>query len=100
MSGLNYLHHPLRAKQSEKYIQQSLEILQEIQMTGDIFFPGRWLSSTLKYYQSDKAVKIVRDFLDERPDYNKQLKMKILQEADDLFRANKILKQTTKASLQ
>lgn len=100
LSGLNYLHHPLRAKQSEKYIQQSLEILQEIQMTGDIFFPGRWLSSTLKYYQSDKAVKIVRDFLDERPDYNKQLKMKILQEADDLFRANKILKQTTKASLQ
>lgn len=98
LSGLNYLHHPLRANQSEKYIQDSLEILQEIQATGDIFFPGRWLSSTLKYYQSDSAVKTVRDFLNKRPDYNKQLKMKILQEADDLFRANRIIKQYTEAS--
>jgi aminopeptidase N len=98
LSGLNYLHHPLRAEQSEKYIQDSLEILQEIQMTGDIFFPGRWLSATLRYYQSDSAVETVRNFLNDRPDYNKQLKMKILQEADDLFRANKILKQTTSAS--
>ncbi len=98
LSGLNYLHHPLRAEQSEKYIQDSLEILQEIQMTGDIFFPGRWLSATLRYYQNDSAVETVRNFLNDRPDYNKQLKMKILQEADDLFRANKILKQTTSAS--
>lgn len=95
LSGLNYLHHPLRAEQSEKYISRSLEVLQEIQITGDIFFPGRWLGATLKYYQSDNAVKIVRDFLNERPGYNKQLRMKILQEADDLFRANKILKETT-----
>lgn len=96
LSGLNYLHHPLRAKHSEKYIQDSLEILQEIQVTGDIFFPGRWLAATLRYHQSDYAVKTVRDFLKKRPDYNKQLKMKILQEADDLFRANRILKQTSK----
>ena len=75
-----------------------MEILQEIQMTGDIFFPGRWLSATLRYYQNDSAVETVRNFLNDRPDYNKQLKMKILQEADDLFRANKILKQTTSAS--
>ena len=100
LSALNYLHHPLRAAQSEKYIQQSLEVLQEIQITGDIFFPGRWLAATLKYYQSDDAVKIVRDFLNERPHYNKQLRMKILQEADDLFRANKILKKTTNNVLQ
>ncbi|MDG1996540.1 MAG: M1 family aminopeptidase [Emcibacteraceae bacterium] len=95
LSALNYLHHPLRTGYSEKYLKRSLELLQEIQITGDIFFPGRWLSATLRNYQSDSAVKIVRDFLDKRPDYNKQLRMKILQEADELFRANKILKQAS-----
>jgi aminopeptidase N len=92
LSALNYLHHPLRAENSEKYLKRSLEILQEIQITGDIFFPGRWLGATFKYYQSDSAVQKVRDFLAERPDYNKQLRLKILQEADKMFRANKILK--------
>lgn len=92
LSSLNYLHHPLRLDVSEKYLKRSLEVLQEIQITGDIFFPGRWLGATLKYYQSDSAVKTVRDFLAERPNYNKQLRLKILQESDDLFRSNNILK--------
>ncbi|MBT6036269.1 MAG: peptidase M1, partial [Kordiimonadaceae bacterium] len=93
LSALNYLHHPLRLESSEKYIKPSLEVLQEIQITGDIFFPGRWLGTTLKYYQSDSSVKTVRDFLAQRPDYNRQLRLKLLQEADDLFRSNKILKE-------
>ena len=33
------LHHPLRAEASAKYVQPSLELLREIQQTGDIFFP-------------------------------------------------------------
>ena len=68
----------------------SLELLQEIQVTGDIFFPKRWLDATLGNYRSDSAVKSVRAFLEERPDYNDQLRMKILQSADLLFRANGI----------
>ncbi len=92
LSALNYLHHPLRHEHSKKYLHRSLEILQEIQITGDIFFPGRWLASTFKYYQSDYAVDTVREFLEERPDYNHQLRMKILQETDPLLRANRILK--------
>jgi len=68
----------------------SLELLQEIQTTGDIFFPKRWLDVTLGNYSSDSAVNTVKTFLDERPVYNQQLKMKILQASDDLFRANDI----------
>lgn len=90
LSALGYLHHPLRVQESEKYILPSLELLQTIQTTGDIFFPKRWLDVTLSNYSSDSAVETVRTFLDERPDYNHQLKMKILQAADDLFRANTI----------
>jgi aminopeptidase N len=33
----------------------------------------------------------VRDFLKDHPDYNAQLKMKILQAADNLFRSERIL---------
>ena len=94
LTALRYLHHPLRQEKSEKHLNDTLDILQEIQITGDIFFPGRWLNSTFRYYQSDTAVKTVRDFLAERPNYNYQLKLKILQGADQMFRANQILKDT------
>jgi len=90
LSGLGYLHHPMRTEQSETYILPGLELLKEIQITGDIFFPKRWLDVTLGNYSSDSAVRTVRTFLDERPDYNEQLRMKILQAADVMFRANKI----------
>jgi aminopeptidase N len=92
LAALRYLHHPLRTNVSEKYLFDSLELLAEIQRTGDIFFPARWTASTLGTYQSETAVKTVREFLRDRPDYNYQLKLKILQSADTLFRADKVLK--------
>jgi predicted Zn-dependent protease len=52
LEGLGYLHHPLRASSSEKFVQPSLDLLWEIQKTGDIFFPKRWLDATLGGYQS------------------------------------------------
>jgi aminopeptidase N len=91
LGALGYLHHPLRRAESVKYILPSLELLQEIQVTGDIFFPSRWLGVTLGNHTSSEAVKVVRDFLEENPDYNAQLKMKILQSADGTFRAAKVL---------
>jgi len=39
--ALSYLHHPTRTDHSQAYITPSLELLEEIQATGDIFFPGR-----------------------------------------------------------
>lgn len=91
LEGLQYIHHPLRIQQSEKYIQHGLDLLEEIQTTGDIFFPGRWIEVILLNHRSEAAVATVRNFLDTRPDYNYQLSLKILQSADPLFRANKIL---------
>lgn len=91
LDALRNLHHPLRTDVSEHYLRPSLELLQEIQITGDIFFPKHWLDLTLGNYRSATAVRSVRIFLDERPDYNEQLRMKILQSADMVFRANAIL---------
>jgi len=90
-TALYYLHHPLRQSGSVKYLGSSLEMLEEIQTTGDIFFPQNWLQSILSLYQSQEAAGIVQTFLKANPAYNPKLKAKILQAADPLFRARKLL---------
>jgi len=92
-AALYYLHHPLRQSASVKYLTKSLELLEEIQTTGDIFFPQNWLQSIFSYYSSPEAARIVRDFLQTRPDYNPKLKAKILQAADNAFKAEQLLKE-------
>ena len=91
-AALGYLHHPLRQATSEKYLPASLDLLQEIQLTGDIFFPASWLQATLGSYQSATAAATVRAFLAAHPDYNPPLRAKLLQASDDLFRAGKLVR--------
>tara|TARA_B000000460_G_scaffold243160_1_gene211756 strand:+ start:1 stop:1545 length:1545 start_codon:yes stop_codon:yes gene_type:complete len=93
-SAVAYLHHPLRSKESEKYIRPSLELLEEIQRTGDIFFPARFINATLSGHQSVSTSNIVNQFLEDYPNYSPPLKLKILQAADNLFRASIIVEQT------
>ena len=90
LEGLRYLHHPLRAAASEKYIEPSLVLLREIQRTGDIFFPKRWMDATLSGHQSAAAAATVRTFVDRLPpEYPERLRRIILSSADDLFRASR-----------
>jgi aminopeptidase N len=91
VTALEYLHHPLRATYSQKYLKQSLDLLQEIQLTGDIFFPGAWLQATFGYYQTSEAAAVVKSFLKSHPMYNEKLKAKILQATDLLFRAERLV---------
>ena len=87
LEGLQYLHHPLRAAQSEKYIRPSLDLLVGIQRTGDIFFPTRWMNATLGGHNTRAAANTVREFLAAQRDYPIRLRRIILQAADELFRA-------------
>jgi aminopeptidase N len=88
LDGLRSLHHPLRAEASERYIQPSLALLTEIQRTGDIFFPKRWMDATLGGHRSPAAAKTVRSFVDGLPQaYPDRLRRIILSAADDLFRS-------------
>ncbi len=92
LTGLGYLYHPLRTDSSEKYLPASLEWLSDIQRTGDVFFPQGWLQASFGNYQTASAAEVVRRFLKEHPGYNPKLKEKILQAADNLFRAETLLK--------
>jgi aminopeptidase N len=87
LEALHYLHHPLRAKTSSVYLRPSLELLQEVQLTGDIFFPQRWLQTTFSGHSSAEAVKVVDQFILDHPDYPYYLKNKILQSTDLMKRA-------------
>lgn len=91
-SALGYLHHPLRQHTSINYLSKTLELLKEIQKTGDIFFPDNWLRSTFSSYQNPKALTVVNQFIQQNPDYNSILKNKILQATENLRRAQKLVK--------
>jgi aminopeptidase N len=87
LEALSFLHHPLRAAASRKYIPASLAMLVEIQRTGDIFFPKRWMDATLSGHSSASAALMVRSFLAELPpDYPDRLRRIILSSADELTR--------------
>lgn len=85
---IRYLNHPLREEQSVKYIRPGLEVLEEVQRTGDIFFPKNWASALLGNHLSRPAYEEVVRFLDGHPDYSPLLKNKILQAAYSLYREN------------
>lgn len=85
-SALAYLNHPLRQPYSVKYIRPGLEALQEVQRTGDIFFPKNWAGALLRNYKSKEAYQEVQAFFEAHPDYPSLLKNKILQAAWPLYR--------------
>ena len=92
LAGLGYLHHPLRAEHARRFIGPALDLLAEVQRTGDIFFPAGWLGATLGGHNSTAAAEVVRGFLDGLDaGYPPRLRAKILQSADPLFRAADIV---------
>lgn len=93
LSALGYLNHPLRAPGSEATIRPGLELLPEIQRTGDIFFPLGWASSLLDGHASVSAARTVREYLEAHPDLPPRLRGKVLQAADQLFRASRIIEE-------
>ncbi len=93
VTALAYLNHPLRQKTSVKYLPESLELVEEIQKTGDVFFPQSWLGAIFGSYQSKEAAQDVASFLKNHPNYNPKLKDKILQATDNLARSQTLLLQ-------
>lgn len=91
LAGLNNIHHPLRASESIDLIMPALNMLEEIQETGDIFFPGRWLDSTLGGHSSLAAAEIVEAFLLSNTELSPRLRLKVLQSADGLYRSARLL---------
>lgn len=89
VDALRYLNHQLREAASEKYIKRGLEILPEIQRTGDIFFPKNWLTSLFYGHKSKEAYSIVLDYSSSNSQkLSPSLMLKLLQATDNLRRVN------------
>ena len=71
----------MREPLSNRYITPGLEVLEEIQQTGDIFFPLAWCNALLDGHRSHEAAQLVQTFLDAHPDYPSALRGKLLQAA-------------------
>lgn len=91
LDAMAYLNHPVREETAVEYVLPALDLVEEIQRTGDIFFPLRWLEATLGGHRSIRAAETVVAFLDAHPGYPPRLRGKILQAADDLFRAARVV---------
>jgi aminopeptidase N len=87
LEGLRYLHHPLRAAAAEKHLATSLLLVREIQRTGDIFFPKRWIDATLSGHRSAEAAAAVHDFLASELQYPQRLRWTVLTAVDEVSRA-------------
>jgi aminopeptidase N len=88
LESLQYLNHPLREEDARRFLRPTLDLLREIRDTGDIFFPTRWMESTLSGHRSPAAAAIVEQFLSEQRDYPQRLRWTVLSAADELFRVS------------
>lgn len=85
LSLLALLNHPARHDRSVKYIIPALEMLPDIQATGDIFFPANWSASLLGSYRSKEAAENVARFLEQNNSKNPLLLNKVRQGASRLM---------------
>ena len=86
VESLAYLNHPLRERHARRFIAPALDLLREIQRTGDIFLPTRWANAVLSGHRSAEAAATVRQFLARELDYPQRLRWTVLIAADDLLR--------------
>lgn len=78
-SLLALLNDGTKEMASNRFITPGLEILQEIQQTGGIFFPLGWCNALLGGHRSREANRLVERFLAAHTDYPAELRSKILQ---------------------
>jgi aminopeptidase N len=89
LESLQYLNHPLREAHARRFVLPALGMLREIQRTGDIFFPTRWMEATLAGHDSPEVAGFVQDFLARELQYPQRLRWTILTAADELFRTTR-----------
>ncbi len=87
---LALLNDPTREPFNNRYITPGLDALPEIQQTGDIFFPGYWLSGLLAGHHSDEAKALVKQWINTHTDLEPALMNKLKENAYWLLRSEKM----------
>jgi aminopeptidase N len=72
------------------YLEKALAELPNLKRNRKIFFVNGWLAAFIGGQKSEQALAIVNKFLADNPNLDKDLRLKILENADGLERAVKI----------
>ncbi len=72
------------------YLEKSLAELPNLKRNRKIFFVNGWLAAFIGGQKSEAALNIVNKFLADNPNLDRDLRLKILENADGLERAVKI----------
>ncbi len=72
------------------YLEKALAELPNLKKNRKIFFINGWLGAFIGGQKSEEALAIVNKFLADNPNLDKDLRLKILENADGLERAVKI----------
>jgi aminopeptidase N len=72
------------------YLEKALSELPNLKKNRKIFFVNGWLGAFIGGQKSEQALQIVNKFLADNPNLDKDLKLKILENADIIERAVKI----------
>ncbi|MDQ6788476.1 MAG: M1 family metallopeptidase, partial [Acidobacteriota bacterium] len=72
------------------YLEKALAELPNLKRNRKIFFINGWLAAFIGGQKSEQALAIVNKFLADNPNLDKDLRLKILENADGLERAVKI----------
>ncbi|MBK8810422.1 MAG: ERAP1-like C-terminal domain-containing protein [Acidobacteria bacterium] len=83
-------NNPRHAGLTAPYLERALAELPNLKRTRKIFFVNGWLGSFIGGQRDEKSLLIVNKFLDDNPKLDKDLRLKILENADGLERAAKI----------
>ncbi len=81
---------PKHAELTLPYLEKSLAELPNLKKNRKIFFVNGWLSAFIGGQKSAEALSIVNKFLADNPNLDRDLRLKILENADNLERAVKI----------
>ena len=87
LGAFNALEHQVLTR---AYLRPALDSLPFIQANRRIFFLGSWLGAFLNGQSDGTALDIVQQFLRDHPSLPRDLRQKVLQNADELARTGRI----------
>ncbi len=81
---------PKHSELTLPYLEKALSELPNLKKNRKIFFVNGWLAAFIGGQRGEEALKIVNKFLADNPNLDKDLRLKILENSDNLERAVKI----------
>jgi aminopeptidase N len=89
-TAMNPFNSPRHSDLSLPYLQKAFAELPNLKRNRKIFFVNGWLGAFIGGQKSQEALDIVNKFLADNPNLDRDLRLKILENADVIERAVKI----------